>query len=72
MEYHIKTVQQVWKLNGVTYLPHYEKPNVFVGPGWTVRVEDENGHVKYYPPEYSLLDLISKQAVAAEMFLWKR
>lgn len=66
------TTQQVWKLKGITYVPHYSKPDVFVGPGWNMRVTDPNGHTKYFPPEYSLLDLISKQAVAEEMLLWKR
>lgn len=67
-----KTNQQVWKLKGVTYLPHYTKPDTFVGPGWTVRVELENGAFMYYPPEYTLLELLSKNAVAGEMFLWPR
>ena len=67
-----KTNQQVWKLKGVTYLPHYTKPDTFVGPGWTVRFEHENGYVTYHPPEYTLLELIAKNAVAGEMFLWPR
>ena len=67
-----KTNQQVWKLKGVTYVPHYSKPDVFVGPGWTHRVTDELGITTYYPHEYTLLELIGKGAVAAEMFLWAR
>lgn len=64
--------QQVWKRNGVTYLPHYTKPGVYVGPGWTHKVRDELGETVYYPPEYTLVELIAKQAVAEEMFLWPR
>lgn len=67
-----KTNQQVWKKSGVTYLPHYTKPDVFVGPGWTMRVGNGVGYTTYYPPEYTLLDLISAGAVAEEMFLWPR
>jgi len=67
-----KTNQQVWKLKGVTYVPHYSKPDTFVGPGWTHWVANERGETAYYPPEYTLLDLIGKGAVAAEMFLWAR
>ena len=54
-----RTFQQVWRLNGVTYVPHYTKPDVYVGPGRK-------------PPEYSLLQLIAAGAVAEEMFLWAR
>jgi hypothetical protein len=67
-----KTNQQVWKLKGVTYVPHYSKPDTFVGPGWTHRVTDELGITTYYPHEYTLLELISAGAVAEEMFLWPR
>ena len=67
-----KTNQQVWKLHGVTYVPHYSKPDVFVGPGWTVRVADGNGRVVYHPPQWTLLELIGRGAVAEEMFLWPR
>lgn len=67
-----KTNQQVWKKNGVTYVPHYSKPDTFVGPGWTHRVTTQEGGTTYYPPEYTLLELIGKGAVAAEMFLWAR
>lgn len=67
-----KTNQQVWKLKGVTYVPHYSKPDTFVGPGWTHRVTNERDETVYYPPEYTLLELIGKGAVAAEMFLWAR
>jgi len=54
-----RTNQQVWKRNGITYVPHYVKPDIFVGPGRK-------------PPEYTLLQLIAAGAVAEEMFLWKR
>jgi hypothetical protein len=67
-----KTNQQVWKLKGVTYVPHYSKPDTFVGPGWSHWVATKEGGTTYYPPEYTLLELIGKGAVAAEMFLWAR
>lgn len=67
-----KTNQQVWNLKGVTYLPHYTKPDVFVGPGGTSRVTDANGVMTYRPPEYTLLSLIGRGAVQAYMFLWAR
>jgi hypothetical protein len=54
-----RTFQQVWRLHGVTYVPHYTKPDVYVGPGRT-------------PPEYTLLQLIGAGAVSGEMFLWAR
>ena len=54
-----RTFQQVWRLRGITYVPHYVKKDVFVGPGRK-------------PPEYSLLQLIAAGAVAEEMFLWAR
>ena len=67
-----KTLQQTWKLKGVTYLPHYTHPDVFVGPGWVACVTNANGCKTYYPPEYTLLELIGKGAVAEELLLWKR
>jgi hypothetical protein len=67
-----KTNQQVWRLKGITYVPHYTKPNVFVGPGWAAKTTNKLGETKYTPMEYTLLDLIAKQAVAGEMFLWPR
>jgi hypothetical protein len=45
---------------------------MYVGPGWTHRVTDDLGETVYYPPEYTLVELIAKQAVAEEMFLWPR
>lgn len=71
-EYIEKTNQQVWKLKGITYLPHYTKPDTFVGPGWSMKTVSSTGNATYYPREYTLLDLISAGAVAEEMFLWKR
>jgi len=67
-----KTNQQVWKKNGVTYVPHYTKPDVFVGPGWSMKKVNSTGNATYYPMEYTLLQLIAAGAVAEEMFLWKR
>jgi hypothetical protein len=67
-----KTNQQVWKLKGITYVPHYVKPDVFVGPGWSRKTVNSKGETTYYPHEYTLLELISAGAVAEEMFLWPR
>jgi hypothetical protein len=67
-----KTNQQVWKKSGVTYVPHYVKPDVFVGPGWSRKTVNSKGEATYHPMEYTLLELISAGAVAEEMFLWPR
>jgi hypothetical protein len=64
--------QQVWRLNGITYLPHYTKPGMYVGPGWSMRNTNEMGETIYHPMQYTLLELISSGAVAGEMFLWPR
>ena len=53
-------------------MPHYTKPDVFVGPGWSMKKVNSTGNATYYPMEYTLLQLISAGAVAEEMFLWKR
>ena len=67
-----RTNQQVWKKNGITYVPHYRKPDVFIGPGWAAKVITEKGKTIYHPMEYTLQQLISAGAVASEMFLWPR
>jgi hypothetical protein len=67
-----RTFQQVWKKNGVTYVPHYSKPDVFVGPGWSAKVTNKRGDITYTPMQYTLLELIAAGAVAGEMLLWPR
>ena len=66
------TNQQVWKKRGITYLPHYSKPDIFVGPGFVAKETTEKGRVIYHPMEYTMQQLIAAGAVASEMFLWSR
>jgi hypothetical protein len=52
--------QMAYKLNGVTYLPHYRNASVYVGPG--------------YPktPRYSAEQLALAGATAVNEMLWVR
>jgi hypothetical protein len=51
----------VYKLHGVTYVPHYRSTGVYVGPGYA-----KTGK------EYSSADLVSAGAVAVQETLWYR
>lgn len=54
--------QQVFKLNGVTYVPHYRNRHVFVGPGYP----------RFTQQFYSATDLINAGALEQTEFLWVR
>lgn len=47
------------RVNGVLYLPHYQKPGVFVGPGRP-------------PPEFKWGELEAQGAIPERVFLWSR
>lgn len=51
-----------FKLNGITYLPHYQDSKLFVGPGYPTH----NTHV------YTSADLLDAGAKASMAHLWKR
>lgn len=65
-------VQQVWKQHGITYVPHYTKPGIFVGPGWAGKTISPKGHAVYHPKEYTEQQLIDAGARVSEMSLWVR
>jgi len=54
--------QAVYRLGRVVYVPHYRKPNLYVGPGFPRH--DPN---MYYPGE-----LLAKGCVKDHMSLWER
>jgi hypothetical protein len=66
------SLQQVWNKNGITYVPHYYKPNVFVGPGYAFEETNYKGEKIYVPKEYKLSYLLANDAVAEDRYLWKR
>lgn len=52
----------VYKKNGVTYVPHYRNPSVYVGPGYP----------KFTLARYSVSELIAAGAESKTMMLWPR
>lgn len=57
--------QMVWEgLNGVIFVPHYTKPNLFVGPG-TQRASET-------PRTYTALELANAGARMRSEMLWPR
>ena len=54
--------QQVFKLNGVTYVPHYRNRHVFVGPGYP----------RFTQQRYSVTDLVNAGAKEDTEYLWQR
>lgn len=61
-----------YRLGSVVYVPHYRRPNVFVGPGY----HEESGQLKSLPNSnkvtYSASELIEAGAVPEQRFLWPR
>ena len=55
----LKSAQKAMRLGGVLYLPHYQKPGVFVGPG-------------QLPPEFKWSELEAQGAIPERAFLWPR
>jgi hypothetical protein len=51
-----------YKLDGITYLPHYRNCNVFIGPGYP----------RANRKRYTSTELINSGAVAVEQMLWSR
>lgn len=58
---------KVYELNGVTYLPHYKNPSVFVAPGYPRGSGDPD--MAHAFTEYRL---INENAKAKTMMLWSR
>ncbi len=54
--------QQVFKLHGITYVPHYRNRNIFVGPGYP----------RFTQQIYSVTDLVNAGAKEETDFLWTR
>ena len=52
----------VYVLNGITYVPHYRNPSVFVGPGYP----------RFTRQRYSDTDLRNAGAQQGSFPLWKR
>lgn len=61
-EYAEKKDYIAFKLNGVTYLPHYQDSKLFVGPGYPAL----NKNV------YTSTQMLEAGAKASIMHLWKR
>lgn len=58
---------RVYILNGITYVPHYQNRNLFVGPGYPV------GQGKPKPTHtYTAAELLDAGATSSEMPLWPR
>lgn len=62
--------QKVYRLKGVTYVPHYVK-DVFVGPGWSHKT-GLGDSITYHPNTYTEQHLIDAGAEQSEMYLWER
>jgi len=52
----------VYTLKGVTYVPHYRNPSVYVGPGYP----------RFNQTRYAAHELIDAGAKSREMLLWTR
>ena len=61
-EYSERTEYVTYKLNGVTYLPHYKNHSWYVGPGYP----DQNNNL------YQKDELLEAGAIPAPAFLWVR
>ena len=55
-------LQIVYRLNHITYLPHYRNSSVFVGPGYPLRTQ----------AQYSVTDLVAAGAEKDTLALWHR
>lgn len=61
-EYDEKHQYVVYRLNGITYVPHYRDVNYYVGPGFPRQNSD------IFTPD----ELLAVGAVPHGAFLWKR
>ena len=52
----------VYIKHGVTYVPHYEKPGIWVGPGYG----------RHNDTEYTETMMEAAKAIKQEMMLWPR
>jgi hypothetical protein len=58
MSQHPKSMQKVYRLNGIVHVPHYSQQGIYMSPG------DKVGKFESY--------LIKRGAVAQQMLLWDR
>jgi hypothetical protein len=56
------TKQAVYRVGQVLYLPHYTKPNLFVGPGFP----------KHDPRMFFKGELLARGAIKDQAMLWPR
>jgi hypothetical protein len=61
MEMAEKFQTKVYRLNEVTFLPHYRNHNIYVGPGYPIHKQ-----------RYSEADLLTMGATPDIMMLWSR
>lgn len=64
--------QKVFIKNGVTFLPHYSKKDIFVAPGYKGRTPDSTGRMIPVLNEYTKTELVLLGAKESSMFLWSR
>jgi hypothetical protein len=57
----VRTLKVVYKLNGITYLPHYEIRDTYVRPGY---------HPKTRPTTFSSTTLVASGAIPELYPLW--
>ena len=73
----IKYLQTAYRLDGITYLPHYNSTK-FVAPGYMQPSDDydeEEKRYKFYPDplkEFTKASLERRGAVPIKIALWKR
>jgi len=61
-----------YRLGPVVYVPHYRRPNVFVGPGYHEKVGTLESLPNSNKVTYSASELIDAGAVPEQKFLWLR
>jgi len=61
-EYAEKKDYVTFKLNGITYLPHYQDSKLFVGPGYS----------RHTKTVYTSTQMLEAGAKASIMHLWRR
>lgn len=57
-----RTAQVAYKLNGLTFVPHYRNNSIYVGPGYPI----------YNNKRYSAAELTAAGATSTPEFLWSR
>ena len=61
--------QKVFINNGITYVPHYSEPLLYVGPGIRSITMSPRG-IRYEPFTYTINDLVLAGAKQSELNLW--